>query len=86
MNDFEQLKAELHTLKCKQITTTPFTGAQAISTSAGGADIADIEIFNEQFKIMIENMNVMLVTETKILAGTKAPTYAGILKEIETAQ
>ncbi len=87
MNELEQLKAELHTLKCKQIPTRPFGGdaATAVST-CGGTDIADLDAFQTEFTLLIENMHTMLISETKILVGTEVPTYASVLKEIEHPQ
>jgi hypothetical protein len=81
MEEVQRLKEELHTLKCKQAVASTMP-TQSISSDCG-TDINAIESFNEEFKVMIETMNTMLATETKMFSGGKQLTYEEVLKDIE---
>ena len=81
MDEIQQLKAEIHTLKCKIAFET---GTKAVpSSNEHGAFLSELDTFTDEFKVMIEKMNEMLATETKLLSGTKQPSYEEILKEME---
>ena len=79
--EVQQLKSEIHTLKCKQMFESHTKAAP--TSIEHGAYIAEVDTFNEQFKGMIEKMNEMLASETKVLCGTKQPSYEDILREME---